>query len=176
MGETSGRGRKGYRAMHGTSSFALQFACPHSYRRQETNSHFLLHTHRNNSSVDFRTKVWTCPFCMTRCVPPSTGGDGRRERRRAFTHHTDKRNTHSNHFPPHYAENISEQNLPVELFSQYTTVEYELQVPPAGREGGKERGRENDLNDATCGIFLVCLSLRSQPIQCHRPARLPPRG
>lgn len=54
-------------------------------------------------SVDFRTKVWTCPFCMTR-----------------------------NHFPPHYAENISEQNLPVELFSQYTTVEYELQVPPAG--------------------------------------------
>jgi len=48
-----------------------------------------------------------------------------------------------NHFPPHYAENISEQNLPVELFQQYTTVEYELQVPVAGEEGGRvprERG------------------------------------
>ena len=55
-----------------------------------------------------------------------------------YTHFT----THSNHFPPHYAENISEQNLPVELFAQYTTVEYELQVPPAGKEGGRAGGRE----------------------------------
>lgn len=53
--------------------------------------------------VDFRTKLWACPFCMTR-----------------------------NHFPPHYAENISETNLPAELFQQYSTVEYELQTPPAG--------------------------------------------
>ena len=36
--------------------------------------------------VDFRSKLWTCPFCLTR-----------------------------NHFPQHYAENISEQNLPAEL-------------------------------------------------------------
>ena len=35
--------------------------------------------------VDFRTKIWVCPFCLQR-----------------------------NHFPPHYAENISEQNLPGE--------------------------------------------------------------
>jgi hypothetical protein len=55
------------------------------------------------SIVDFRTKVWTCPFCMTR-----------------------------NHFPPHYAENISEVNLPAELIPQYTSVEYELQAQPAG--------------------------------------------
>eukprot|EP00600_Ochromonadales_sp_CCMP1393_P000030 CAMPEP_0174978780 /NCGR_PEP_ID=MMETSP0004_2-20121128/14403_1 /TAXON_ID=420556 /ORGANISM="Ochromonas sp., Strain CCMP1393" /LENGTH=736 /DNA_ID=CAMNT_0016230209 /DNA_START=232 /DNA_END=2442 /DNA_ORIENTATION=+ len=53
--------------------------------------------------VDFRTKLWTCPFCTTR-----------------------------NHFPPHYAENISESSLPAELISQYTTVEYELQSQPVG--------------------------------------------
>ena len=47
--------------------------------------------------VDFRTKLWACPFCLTR-----------------------------NHFPPHYAENISETNLPAELIPQFTTVEYEL--------------------------------------------------
>jgi protein transport protein SEC23 len=32
-----------------------------------------------------------------------------------------------NHFPPHYAENIGETNLPAELIPQFTTVEYELQ-------------------------------------------------
>lgn len=54
--------------------------------------------------VDFRTKLWVCPFCLTR-----------------------------NHFPPHYAENISESNLPAELIPQFTTAEYELpSVPPAG--------------------------------------------
>lgn len=47
--------------------------------------------------VDFRSKLWTCPFCTGR-----------------------------NHFPPHYAENISESSLPAELISQFTTVEYEL--------------------------------------------------
>ena len=56
--------------------------------------------------VDFRTKLWTCPFCLSR-----------------------------NHFPPHYAENISETNLPAELIPQFTTVEYELPFrvggPPA---------------------------------------------
>lgn len=31
------------------------------------------------AQIDFRTKLWTCPFCLTR-----------------------------NHFPPHYAENITE--------------------------------------------------------------------
>ncbi|VEU37996.1 unnamed protein product [Pseudo-nitzschia multistriata] len=51
--------------------------------------------------VDFRTKLWTCPFCMTR-----------------------------NHFPAHYAENITETNLPAELIPQYTTCEYELQTIP----------------------------------------------
>jgi protein transport protein SEC23 len=51
--------------------------------------------------VDFRSKLWTCPFCLTR-----------------------------NHFPPHYAENITETNLPAELIPQYTTCEYELQTVP----------------------------------------------
>jgi len=51
--------------------------------------------------VDFRSKLWVCPFCFTR-----------------------------NHFPPHYADNISEQNLPAELIPQYVTCEYELQEIP----------------------------------------------
>mmetsp|Transcript_6305 Transcript_6305/g.14506 ORF Transcript_6305/g.14506 Transcript_6305/m.14506 type:complete len:766 (-) Transcript_6305:277-2574(-) len=54
--------------------------------------------------VDYRTKLWTCSFCLTR-----------------------------NHFPPHYAENITETNLPAELIPQFTTVEYELQsTAPVG--------------------------------------------
>ncbi|KAH8096262.1 hypothetical protein JL720_3623 [Aureococcus anophagefferens] len=54
-------------------------------------------------NVDYRTKLWTCPFCLGR-----------------------------NHFPPHYAENITETNLPAELIPQFTTVEYELQARGAG--------------------------------------------
>lgn len=45
--------------------------------------------------VDFNSKSWTCPFCMQR-----------------------------NHFPPHYAEHINEQNLPAELLQSCTTIEY----------------------------------------------------
>ncbi|GAB4844212.1 Protein transport protein S23 C [Ancistrocladus abbreviatus] len=50
------------------------------------------------SIVDFFAKIWICPFCFNR-----------------------------NHFPPHYSS-ISEDNLPAELFSQYTTIEYEPPV------------------------------------------------
>ncbi|XP_043717002.1 protein transport protein SEC23-like isoform X2 [Telopea speciosissima] len=55
--------------------------------------------------VDYLVKIWICPFCFQR-----------------------------NHFPPHYAS-ISEDNLPAELFAQYTTIEYETStdkstVPP----------------------------------------------
>ena len=46
------------------------------------------------SVVDFVAKIWVCPFCFQR-----------------------------NHFPQHY-NSISENNLPAELFPQYTTVEY----------------------------------------------------
>jgi protein transport protein SEC23 len=54
--------------------------------------------------VDFRSKLWVCPFCLQR-----------------------------NHFPPHYAEAISETNLPAELIPQYATCEYELpSVPDMG--------------------------------------------
>lgn len=53
--------------------------------------------------VDFRSKLWTCPFCTTR-----------------------------NHFPPHYSENISESSLPAELIPQFSTVEYQLQTQPFG--------------------------------------------
>jgi protein transport protein SEC23 len=46
------------------------------------------------SVVDFVAKIWVCPFCFQR-----------------------------NHFPQHYST-ISENNLPAELFPQFTTVEY----------------------------------------------------
>lgn len=52
--------------------------------------------------VDFRSKLWVCPFCLQR-----------------------------NHFPPHYADNITETNLPAELIPQYATCEYDLQTVPA---------------------------------------------
>ncbi|XP_047175462.1 protein transport protein SEC23-like isoform X1 [Vigna umbellata] len=48
------------------------------------------------SRVDLTAKIWICPFCYNR-----------------------------NHFPPHYAQ-ISETNLPAELYPQYTTLEYQL--------------------------------------------------
>ena len=53
--------------------------------------------------VDFGTKMWTCPFCLNR-----------------------------NHFPPHYAANISETQLPAELIPQFTTLEYQLPSKTAG--------------------------------------------
>uniref|UniRef100_A0A7N0UJL5 Protein transport protein SEC23 n=1 Tax=Kalanchoe fedtschenkoi TaxID=63787 RepID=A0A7N0UJL5_KALFE len=46
-------------------------------------------------TVDFLAKIWSCPFCFQR-----------------------------NTFPPHYSS-ISDDNLPAELFPQYTTIEYE---------------------------------------------------
>mmetsp|Transcript_42666 Transcript_42666/g.101302 ORF Transcript_42666/g.101302 Transcript_42666/m.101302 type:complete len:757 (+) Transcript_42666:368-2638(+) len=56
-------------------------------------------------SVDFMAKLWICPFCLSR-----------------------------NHFPAHYAQ-ISENNLPAELFQSYTAIEYTLPhgliTPPA---------------------------------------------
>jgi len=45
--------------------------------------------------VDFHSKQWTCPFCMQRQA-----------------------------FPPHYAQHITEQNLPAELVPVYSTIEY----------------------------------------------------
>ena len=57
--------------------------------------------------VDFMSKLWTCPFCLTR-----------------------------NHFPSHYAENINENNLPAELIPQYITCEYEPPPNPYGPAAG----------------------------------------
>ena len=49
-----------------------------------------------------RAKVWECPFCRTR-----------------------------NNFPKAYADFISDENLPAELFKQNNTVEYKLNTKPA---------------------------------------------
>lgn len=54
--------------------------------------------------VDFHSKSWTCPFCHNR-----------------------------NQFPPHYAEHITEANLPAELLQMCTTIEYiipQVVTPP----------------------------------------------
>eukprot|EP00742_Colponemidia_sp_Colp-10_P002689 GILJ01002874.1.p1 GENE.GILJ01002874.1~~GILJ01002874.1.p1 ORF type:complete len:758 (+),score=106.72 GILJ01002874.1:32-2305(+) len=53
--------------------------------------------------IDFRGKLWTCPFCTTRNV-----------------------------FPSHYAENMSETNLPPELIQTFTSIEYMLASPSTG--------------------------------------------
>jgi protein transport protein SEC23 len=47
--------------------------------------------------IDFRSKAWECPFCNEKHV-----------------------------FPSNYANFISEANLPAELISDYTTIEYKL--------------------------------------------------
>ena len=49
-----------------------------------------------HSSVDLRGKLWICPFCLTR-----------------------------NAFPPGYSD-ISDNNLPTELYPTYSTIEYAL--------------------------------------------------
>jgi len=49
------------------------------------------------SFVDFKSKAWTCPFCL-----------------------------HRNPFPAHYAEHITETNLPAELLPMCSTIEYIL--------------------------------------------------
>eukprot|EP00232_Nephroselmis_pyriformis_P024847 CAMPEP_0182870918 /NCGR_PEP_ID=MMETSP0034_2-20130328/10817_1 /TAXON_ID=156128 /ORGANISM="Nephroselmis pyriformis, Strain CCMP717" /LENGTH=212 /DNA_ID=CAMNT_0025003435 /DNA_START=155 /DNA_END=791 /DNA_ORIENTATION=- len=51
--------------------------------------------------VDYAGKIWICQFCFNR-----------------------------NHFPAHYAS-ISENNLPAELFPNYSVVEYTLQHKPS---------------------------------------------
>lgn len=54
------------------------------------------------STFSLQARIWMCPFCHQR-----------------------------NHFPQHY-HGISEQNLPAELYSTYSTVEYVLPAPPSG--------------------------------------------
>jgi protein transport protein SEC23 len=46
-------------------------------------------------TIDYKSKTWFCVFCNTR-----------------------------NPFPTHYATHISPENLPAELISEYTTIEY----------------------------------------------------
>lgn len=47
--------------------------------------------------IDFRVKTWSCTTCQNK-----------------------------NAFPPHYANNITEQQLPAELIPDFTTIEYIL--------------------------------------------------
>ncbi|KNA14356.1 hypothetical protein SOVF_108180 [Spinacia oleracea] len=55
--------------------------------------------------VDYSAKIWICPFCFQR-----------------------------NHFPPHYA-GVSEQNVPAELYPQYTTIAYSTSPNPGDPHG-----------------------------------------
>jgi hypothetical protein len=54
----------------------------------------------SRQQVDFQNLTWVCPFCFTR-----------------------------NQFPSIYG-NLSEQSLPVELYPQFTTIEYRLPRAP----------------------------------------------
>jgi len=49
------------------------------------------------AEVDFRYKTWNCPICLNK-----------------------------NSFPSHYAQHISQTQLPAELMADYTTIEYIL--------------------------------------------------
>ncbi|KAF9666028.1 hypothetical protein SADUNF_Sadunf16G0186300 [Salix dunnii] len=69
------------------------------------------------SRVDFTAKIWICPFCYQR-----------------------------NHFPPHYSM-ISETNLPAELYSQYTTIEYTL--------GDKNQNPAGDFDAKSAFVFVL---------------------
>lgn len=62
-----------------------------------------------------------------------------------------------NHFPPHYAENISEINLPAELIPQFTTVEYELPSMSVG---------------PPVFLFVVDTCLDEEELSCLRDALL----
>eukprot|EP00924_Labyrinthula_sp_SR-Ha-C_P004140 maker-scaffold_3-augustus-gene-15.20-mRNA-1 protein AED:0.01 eAED:0.01 QI:138/1/1/1/0/0.5/2/163/821 len=76
--------------------------------------------------TDLRTKLWTCPFCLAR-----------------------------NPFPPHYAQNISETNLPAELLPDFTTIEYQLPLQKThGPQGGVK-----DLSPAFIFVVDTCISL-----------------
>ena len=59
-------------------------------------------------NVDFRMKTWLCSICLT-----------------------------GNNFPPHYANNISEQSLPFELMGDYTTLEYVIPNPNAANQNSR---------------------------------------
>eukprot|EP00762_Andalucia_godoyi_P002942 ANDGO_04183.mRNA.1 Protein transport protein SEC23 len=77
-------------------------------------------------SVDFRSKLWVCPLCTGR-----------------------------NTFPPHYGD-ISESNLPAELYAQYTTIEYTLNPAVSGIAPSSQRP---NAVPAPFVIFVVDLAI-----------------
>eukprot|EP00879_Flechtneria_rotunda_P000388 GHRR01000481.1.p1 GENE.GHRR01000481.1~~GHRR01000481.1.p1 ORF type:complete len:762 (+),score=240.68 GHRR01000481.1:2399-4684(+) len=91
------------------------------------------------ASVDYYAKIWVCPLCFTRC-----------------------------HFPPHY-QGISEQNVPAELYPQYTTIEYTLNRtvpwhPPTYLFVVDTCVAEDELQACKASITQV---LQLVPEQCH---------
>mmetsp|Transcript_12704 Transcript_12704/g.21397 ORF Transcript_12704/g.21397 Transcript_12704/m.21397 type:complete len:145 (+) Transcript_12704:29-463(+) len=73
--------------------------------------------------VDFKFKTWNCSICL-----------------------------HKNNFPPHYANNITEQSLPFELMPDYTTLEYV--IPNQG----------NQLNSRPIFMLLVDTAISSEEL------------
>lgn len=82
--------------------------------------------------IDYRAKLWTCPFCLQR-----------------------------NQFPQRYGD-IAEHNLPVELLGSYTTIEYVMQrpaaMPPIFLFVVDTCNDEDDLR-SLCNCLIVGLSL-----------------
>lgn len=81
----------------------MQFSIHTRKFRSQFEEYFCYNESFIDRQVDFTSKIWCCPFCTAR-----------------------------NHFPIHYAENISESSLPAELIPSFTTIEYQLQAVPVG--------------------------------------------
>jgi protein transport protein SEC23 len=84
------------------------------------------------SSIDLRGKLWICPFCLSR-----------------------------NAFPPGYTD-ISNNNLPAELYPTYSTIEYTLsrpaQTPPIFLYV-VDTCMDSDELKALCDTLVMSLSL-----------------
>ncbi|KAK4772029.1 hypothetical protein SAY86_013804 [Trapa natans] len=77
--------------------------------------------------VDFSAKHWMCPFCFNR-----------------------------NQFPPHYSQ-ISETNLPGELYPQYTTVQYTLNPSPPMQSQTMEGSSPNSHPPVFLFVLDTCM-------------------
>mgnify|MGYP000862435623 FL=1 len=79
-------------------------------------------------SIDFTSKNWTCVFCSTRNI-----------------------------FPKEYANQISEKNLPAELFRECSTMEYVLSTQP---------------RPAPAFLFLIDLCVSNEELQAIKDSML----
>lgn len=96
--------------------------------------------------VDYQAKIWVCPFCYQR-----------------------------NHFPQSYYE-ISDHNMPAELFPQCSSVEYVLSQPVAGvsNPGGNSYGQQGQGQPGGGGgpgfLFVLDTCMEAEDLQALKTA------